>query len=450
MSLLINRPVRLILGLLLLYAWGAAAIFGYLNYRLSATLVDQIDRQLLEQQRLLVRQYHDYGFPGVQRTIQGEIAAKGRGERVYRILDGKGRIVLEAGELPLPRLARTDGIREIEVTAGTQRERVRVLAFSPAADMTVFVALGMQSASRIIDAARAAFVGTAEAIVLLGLILGLWLAKRFWGQIQAFNRHSQRIVKSGDLSSRMPVSGDDEFSILAVNTNAMLERIEKLVQGIRQVSDNIAHDLRTPLTRLRAEVEVALQRNDPEAHRLALERTLSELQNMQAIFNSLLAIGRAEAGSMPVRRNSVDLSELLNELVELYAPSAEEHDLDLSSDIAEGLQIEGDRQLLAQAMSNLLDNALKYVPAGGRIELHAAHQGGRVEVRLEDSGPGIPPEMREKVFERFTRLDPSRTMAGSGLGLSLVKAFVELHRGSIGISQSSLGGTAFTILLPLS
>jgi signal transduction histidine kinase len=450
MSLLINRPVRLILGLLLLYAWGAAAIFGYLNYRLSATLVDQIDRQLLEQQRLLVRQYHDYGFPGVQRTIQGEVAAKGRGERVYRILDGKGRIVLEAGELPLPRLARTDGIREIEVTAGTQRERVRVLAFSPAADMTVFVALGMQSASRIIDAARAAFVGTAEAIVLLGLILGLWLAKRFWGQIQAFNRHSQRIVKSGDLSSRMPVSGDDEFSILAVNTNAMLERIEKLVQGIRQVSDNIAHDLRTPLTRLRAEVEVALQRNDPEAHRLALERTLSELQNMQAIFNSLLAIGRAEAGSMPVRRNSVDLSELLNELVELYAPSAEEHDLDLSSDIAEGLQIEGDRQLLAQAMSNLLDNALKYVPAGGRIELHAAHQGGRVEVRLEDSGPGIPPEMREKVFERFTRLDPSRTMAGSGLGLSLVKAFVELHRGSIGISQSSLGGTAFTILLPLS
>ena len=259
---------------MLFYAWGAAAIFGYLNYRLSATLVDQIDRQLLEQQRLLVRQYHDYGFPGVQRTIQGEIAAKGRGERVYRILDGKGRIVLEAGELPLPRLARTDGIREIEVTAGTQRERVRVLAFSPAADMTVFVALGMQSASRIIDAARAAFVGTAEAIVLLGLILGLWLAKRFWGQIQAFNRHSQRIVKSGDLSSRMPVSGDDEFSILAVNTNAMLERIEKLVQGIRQVSDNIAHDLRTPLTRLRAEVEVALQRNDPEAHRLLGAHTI--------------------------------------------------------------------------------------------------------------------------------------------------------------------------------
>ena len=450
MSLLINRPVRLILGLLLLYAWGAAAIFGYLNYRLSSTLIDQIDRQLLEQQRLLVRQYHDYGFPGVQRTIQGEVAAKGRGERVYRVVDGKGRIVLEAGELPLPRLARADGIREIEVTAGTQRERVRVLAFSPAADMTVFVALGMQSASRIIDAARATFVGTAEAIVLLGLILGLWLAKRFWGQIQAFNRHSQRIVKSGDLSSRMPVSGDDEFSILAVNTNAMLERIEKLVQGIRQVSDNIAHDLRTPLTRLRAEVEVALQRNDPEAHRLALERTLSELQNMQAIFNSLLAIGRAEAGSMPARRNPVDLSELLNELVELYAPSAEEHDLDLSSDIAEGLQIEGDRQLLAQAISNLLDNALKYVPARWRVELHAAHQGGKVEVRLEDSGPGIPAEMREKVFERFARLDPSRTMAGSGLGLSLVKAFVELHRGSIGISQSSLGGTAFTILLPLS
>lgn len=449
MSFFTNRPVRLILGFLLFYAWGAAAIFGYLNYRLSATLTDQIDRQLLEQQKLLTRQYHDYGFAGVQRAIQGEVAAKGRGERVYRVLDEKGRILLEAGDLPLPKLTRRDGIQEIELAVGKERQRARVLAFSPAG-VTIFVAVGMESAGRLLDAARATFVGTAEAVVLLGLALGLWLAKRFWGQIQAFNRHSQQIVKSGDLSSRIPVSGDDEFSILAVNTNAMLERIEKLVQGIRQVSDNIAHDLRTPLTRLRAEVEVALQQDDPAAHRLALERTLSELQNMQAIFNSLLAIGRAEAGSMPVKRYPVDLSELLNELVELYTPSAEEHDLELSSDIAGSLRIEGDRQLLAQAVSNLLDNALKYVPAGGRVELHARHQGDRVEVRLDDSGPGIPPEMQEKVFERFTRLDPSRTMAGSGLGLSLVKAFIELHRGSIGISQSSLGGTAFTILLPVS
>jgi len=285
-------------------------------------------------------------------------------------------------------------------------------------------------------------------VSLLGLALGFWLARRFRGRIDAFNRHTKLIVQSGDLSSRMPVVGNDEFSVLAGNMNAMLERIEKLVQGIRQVSDNIAHDLRTPLTRLRADVQVALQQGGAEAHKAALERVHGELEKMQSIFSSLLAISRAESGGMPVKRAVVDFSELLTELVELYTPSAEEHGLVLHGDVADGLLIYGNRQLLAQIISNLLDNALKYVPAGSEVRLRAQRQDSQIKVVVEDGGPGIPPTMRDKVFERFTRLDPSRTMAGSGLGLSLAKAFVEIHHGTIAITKSPLGGSAFILDLP--
>lgn len=450
MKLFDNTPVRLILGFLLLYAWGSVLIFGYLNFQLAAALDKQIDKQLHEQQTLLARQYQDYGLAGVERAVHAVIEAKGRGDRAYRVLDEKGRVVLETGDLALPPLRWRSGIHEIAVPAapGKARQQARVLAFSPGGNTTVLVAVGMQSANSLLAGVRSTFVNTAEFIVLLGLVLGLWVANRFWGQILAFNRHTRRIVESGDLSSRMPVSGDDEFSVLALNTNAMLERIEHLVRGVRQVGDNIAHDLRTPLTRLRADVEVALQQGNPAEHQAALERVLYEVAGMQAIFNSLLAISRAEAGSLPVKRNPVDLSELLAEMVELYGPSAEEQELVLEADIAPGLQIQGDRQLLAQIVSNLLDNALKYVPAGGRIALRAALAGDCVGLVVEDNGPGIPAEMREKVFERFTRLDPSRTYAGSGLGLSLVKAFVELHRGTIAIEPSRLGGTAFVITLP--
>jgi len=285
-------------------------------------------------------------------------------------------------------------------------------------------------------------------ILLVAAAVWFWRGWQFRRQLGSFDEQTTLILDSGDLSRRLPVKKQDEFAALAAKMNAMVGRLEQQVVQARQTGDNIAHDLRTPLTRLRADVEAALRREDPAAHRDALVRTLSELEGMQQIIDSLLAISRAEGGGMRVQRKAVDLSGLLEEMAELYGPSAEEKALSLETRVEPGLLVGADRQLLARIFANLLDNALKYVPAGGKVVLAAAYRGDRVEISVEDSGPGIPVEMRDKVFERFARLDPSRTLPGAGLGLSLVKAFVELLHGNIRIADSRLGGAAFIVSLP--
>lgn len=285
--------------------------------------------------------------------------------------------------------------------------------------------------------------------VSLALAVAAWLAWRCRRSLFLFRQQLAEVIQSGDLSRRVEPGGQGEIGALAVSINGLLERIEKHARHTRQTGDNIAHDLRTPLTRLRADVEAALRQDDGEGHRAALERVLVGVQEMQNIINALLALGQAEAGGMRVKKKTVDLSELLEEMIELYGPSAEEKRLGLQGGIAPKIMIEADRQLLARIFSNLLDNELKYVPAGGRILLSAAVRGDRVEVRVEDDGPGIPAEMRDKIFERFSRLDPSRTLSGgAGLGLSLVKAFAQLLQGEVRVAESSLGGAAFIVTLP--
>lgn len=449
MKLLDSAPLRLVLGLLLAYVCSAALIFSFLEYQLTSTLTKGVDYSLAEERNMLQMQYREYGKEGLYRAIRSEIENEGSHSHGFRILDPRHQVTYQAGGLSLPLVQPFSGIRQMELEASDNKPHaVRVIGFSVGDGMTGFIASSMEPVLGLIDDFRQTFLLTAGVVSLFGLALGLFLARRFRGRIEAFNRHTQLIVQSGDLSSRMAVVGNDEFSILASNMNAMLARIEKLVQGIHQVSDNIAHDLRTPLTRLRADVQVALQQNDEAVHRAALGRVLVELDKMQAIFNSLLAISRAESGGMPMKRTRVNFSELLEELVELYAPSAEDKGLMLEGEIPAGLQLYGNRQLLAQALSNLLDNALKYVPAGGKVKLSAHGRAGRIKVAVDDSGPGIPDEMRDKVFERFTRVDPSRTIAGTGLGLSLAKAFIELHHGRLGVVRSKLGGSSFTLDLP--
>jgi signal transduction histidine kinase len=247
-------------------------------------------------------------------------------------------------------------------------------------------------------------------------------------------------IMAGDLSQRLPVGGSgDEFDRLSVSLNTMLERIEKLNEGLRQVSDNIAHDLKTPLTRLRNKAADALDTAEPETRRVALEGIISESDQLIRTFNALLMISRVEAGSVAAEMSLIELSAIVADSAELYEPVAEEAGLALTSAIEPGIEIQGNRELIGQAIFNLIDNAVKYssdTKDAGEVSLKLARRPDGICLSVADHGPGIPAEKREDVLKRFVRLDESRSKPGTGLGLSLVEAVMELHSGRLELSDT--------------
>lgn len=281
-------------------------------------------------------------------------------------------------------------------------------------------------------------------ILLFSLLAGGLTAVRVLRRIDTIASTSRKIM-SGNLSERVPVTRrNDEFDGLATNLNAMLDRIEQLMQGMKEVTDNVAHDLKTPLTRLRNRAEAALRDGQGEAaQREALETTLAESDRLIKTFNALLMITRAEAGTPSGAFTDIDLTAVVADVAELYGPVAEDAGLELVSAIDEGMRLSGNRELLGQALVNLVENALKYYEPQpgqpGRITVGARRAGDRVLIEVADNGPGIPAEDRQRVLERFVRLEKSRTEPGSGLGLSLVAAVARLHHGSLRLEDNAPG-----------
>ncbi|MGQ9370006.1 ATP-binding protein [Azospirillum sp. ST 5-10] len=276
--------------------------------------------------------------------------------------------------------------------------------------------------------------------VSLGLVGGLLMSLAVARRIEAVNR-AARLVMDGDLSGRVPVRGaDDDFDHLADTLNAMLDRIEALVQSVSRVSDSIAHELRTPLTRLHADLEelVLAHDGDPVRRRLA-EEALEETVRLHATFDALLRIARIETGRHTVAGRPVALATLLEDAAELHAPAAEERDQRIAVAADPGLGGWGDPDLLFQAVSNLLDNAIKYGPRGGLVEVAGRRCGGTVEIAVRDAGPGIPAEHRARATERFYRVPGSEAVAGTGLGLSLVAAIAAAHGGALRLEDGAPG-----------
>ena len=278
-------------------------------------------------------------------------------------------------------------------------------------------------------------------IMVFSLIAGVVTAVRVLRRVETINATSRKIM-SGSLSERVPVTRrNDEFDGLATNLNQMLDRIEQLMLGLKEVTDNVAHDLKTPLTRLRNRAEAALREGGHE--REALEQTIEESDRLIKTFNALLLIARAEAGTPTGAMSRLDLSAVVADVAELYGPLAEDEGLQLVTDVAPDVTVEANRELIGQALVNLVENALKYyepVPGvPGRIAVGLRRDGTRVLVEVADTGKGIPAEDRKRVMERFVRLEKSRTAPGSGLGLSLVAAVARLHRGELRIEDNAPG-----------
>lgn len=443
------RVALVYLGLFLL---SVSLILG-LVHGMTAGLLDRQTEETIEAELDgLEEQYARRGLPGLVQILRERSSAP-RTPAIYLLTDRGLRPI--AGNLASwPEAARADGWIAFEVadpeSGGAQPARAAVLTLPDGGRLLVGRDLGERERVR---------ERTAEALLwALGLTLGLGvlgavaISRNFVRRIETINRTTRQIM-SGELHRRIPAAGGgDELDRLAGNLNGMLDRIERLMAGMRHVSEGVAHDLRTPLSRLRARLELGLVGSqDLDAARGAMQDALAEADRLLATFQALLSIAEAEAGYRQTPLAPVDLAEVARTAIDLYEPLAEEKGVALEADLPAGVAVRGHEQLLAQAAVNLLDNAVKYTPGGGRIRVSVRVSGeGEPVLEVADSGPGIPPEDRERALARFVRLERSRTTPGNGLGLSLVDAVARLHSAGLAMGEggpAAAGGPGLRVSL---
>ncbi len=331
----------------------------------------------------------------------------------------------------------------------TEEARARGRTYRLPTGEQLLVARNLTERVRFRELIREAFAGALLLTVLLGVTGAYLLSRRVSHHLDEINQNSEAILQ-GNLDLRMPETGrGDEFDELSHNLNRMLDRIGTLMSAMREVTDDIAHDMRSPISRLRSRIELALLgKSDPDAYRAALEGTIEDADAILAMFNSLLTIAHAESGEPRKSFEPVDLRDLVANAVEIYEPAAEDAGLSIVLEESAPVRLSGNPSLLGQAITNLLDNAMKYVPAGGSIRCRVVVGDDRARIIIADDGPGVPDAFFDKAFDRFSRLEASRTSPGSGLGLSLVRAIAHLHEGEVVLSSGD-PGLIVTLDLPV-
>ena len=381
----------------------------------------------------------DGGLPALIKAVN-EHASESTSRLTYTLLqDGSGRRL--AGNLP-PQRAKP-GWQDLPLPAGEDGADEGVVIHAKGLivnDLYLMVGESTFQLGEIREfIARSMGWGllvTAALALAGGMVMSAGLLRR----VEAVRRTAQEIM-AGDLSRRVPTrnSGDD-FDQLSASLNQMLDRIQTLMEGLRQVSNDIAHDLRTPLTRLRQRLEAArLKARTVDDYAGVVDSTLADTDQILRTFGAMLRIAQIEAGTARSRFAAVDLSGVLRAIVDLYAAFAEDQQQVLTGKIADGVSVHGDRELLTQMLVNLVENALRHSPPGTLVQVGLERQAETVLCSIADNGPGIPKEEHDKVFRRFYRLDTSRATPGSGLGLSLVAAIAELHGVAISLADNQPG-----------
>jgi signal transduction histidine kinase len=442
---------RLMAAYVAVFVTVAAVIAGVILWQTNQLLIRQIFATLRTEAESVQDAVRQRG-PAAAPDIIAERSRLSEGG-LYFLADPQGHKL--AGNLnrwPPELRDQSGGLFRYAATTGEQsRERVAIgIPVALERGQRLLVARDVEEQRQFIGRVRSLFLAGFGLLVLLGLGGGLAASRLILRRIAKITTTARSIMR-GDLSRRIATSGTgDELDELSRNLNAMLDRIEQLMAGLKEVSDNIAHDLKTPLNRLRNRAEAALREaRSAEDYQEGLERTIDEADEIIKTFNALLLIARLEAGAVDESKEIFDLTALVRDLVELYEPHAEENRRKLAFEAEQGeILVRANRQLIGQAVANLLDNAIKYggpapdSPNGGSasdIEVRLSRTEGGVEIVVADHGPGIPALDRERALKRFVRLEASRTRPGTGLGLSLVAAVARLHEGQVKLEDNKPG-----------
>jgi signal transduction histidine kinase len=426
----------------------ATLIVGTLFWQTNTLLTDQVVDELREEAAGLSRESAGADPAAFAEKIR--LRSRSGGTSLYYLADAAGNKL--AGNLDgVPAEvagSQTGGVfryRREGDTSGVDRLGV-AMPIGVGSELQLLIGRDIDEQLSLAARIKRTFLWGFGALALAAVIAGLLAGRSVLRRIDLINA-TTRSIMAGDLSRRIPVTGSaDELDELSESLNGMLDRIEQLMNGLREVSDNIAHDLKTPLNRLRNGAEAALRdAGGADGYREGLESTIEKADDLIKTFNALLLIARLEAGVVEESAEVFDLGRLVRDVAELYEPVAEEAGLALSIDVEDGIEVRANRQLVGQAVANLVDNAIKYSarvehgPVPPVIAVRAAAKGGSAEISVADRGPGIEAKDRDRALRRFVRLEKSRTQPGTGLGLSLVAAVARLHNGSVALEDNAPG-----------
>ena len=448
--------LRLALWYAVVFATSSLAIMA-LTYVLLAASLRQYDHEIIQSTLIQYASAYARGGPNaLAREMQRAQASGAQGPLFVRTLGAQQDVVVlsmpdawrrfDLSQLATPPLSGEQMWASLETGNGDRLEVASVRL----PDGTLFqVGTSTERRTDLLARFRRVLLVLFASIVVIGLAGGTLVTWSALQPVHALAAAVQQILRTGRTDTRVPV-GDttDALGRLSVLFNAMLDRIDAVVAGMRGALDNVAHDLRTPLTRLRGIAETALQSEDPATLREALAGCLEESDRVAAMLSTLMDISEAETGTMQLRLEPVSLGELLHHTVDLFEDVVEDRGLAITAEAPDDVRVRGDKSRLRQVFTNLVDNAVKYTPAGGRIDLRTAREGRDAVVTVSDTGTGIAADDLPRIWERLYRGDKSRSERGLGLGLSLVKAIVSAHGGTVTVVSEVDHGTTFAVRLP--
>ena len=461
----INLKNSLAFRLTLWYA-GIFTVSSCVAFLLFYTLItsfirDRTDQELLGQVNRFSALLATEGVEAVKSAAVIEAQAAGVKKVFFRFLSLRGQVFSSSNMSYWKDIEiHETGIRKLFIGSGhvfetiaipDRKEKVRILYAMLSPTVILQVGQTMESYSRLFDAFQGIFITTMSFLIVIAAGFGWFMARRAVSGVEAVTRTAQKISGS-TLKERVPVKArGDEIDQLAITFNQMLDRIQTLLTEIKEMSENIAHDLRSPITRIRGVAEVTLTTGKSLAEYEAMAgSTIEECDRLLDMINTMLMISKTEAGVDNLAREKIDLSGLIREACELFEPMAEDKGITLSCNVPNGSSMMGDIRMIQRMLSNLLDNAIKNTSSGGSVTASVSENVNQVIVSVKDTGIGISPRDLPHIFERFYRCDQSRSQTGIGLGLSLARAIARAHGGDITATSSPNQGSTFTITLPKS